>query len=452
MTDKSTIAAFATPLTESAICVLRVSGPLSADVVRGAFRADGVPEPRRCRHGFYRVLSGETADDCLYVFFEGAASYTGEDSLEIYCHGNPFIAKKIFSDLVARGCREALPGEFTRRAFLNGKMDLTQAEAVADVIAARSEAALKAARKLLAGTFGKLISEWSAGIMNLIAELESQIDFSDEDVPELNLEHFRKRLSEIVCRLKNAENSARYSAAVHDGIGAVIFGSPNAGKSSLMNALLGEERALVSAEAGTTRDFISENFSAGGYRIRISDTAGLRGNAESEIEKAGIRRSMECMSKADILIFVVDSSERFPEISEETKALMNAENTLVVFNKTDLPPAFDREAALPGFERVSVSLLDASARGTVTAALVKLMKEKEIVPRGDVLVVSARHAEFLRRAGERLREAGDKLGSVPPEFIVNDLRSAAEELSEILGRFDNEKVLDKIFSSFCIGK
>ena len=271
-------------------------------------------------------------------------------------------------------------------------------------------------------------------------------------MPELNLEHFRKRLSEIVCRLKNAENSARYSAAVHDGIGAVIFGSPNAGKSSLMNALLGEERALVSAEAGTTRDFISENFSAGGYRIRISDTAGLRGNAESEIEKAGIRRSMECMSKADILIFVVDSSERFPEISEETKALMNAENTLVVFNKTDLPPAFDREAALPGFERVSVSLLDASARETVTAALVKLMKEKEIVPRGDVLVVSARHAEFLRRAGERLREAGDKLGSVPPEFIVNDLRSAAEELSEILGRFDNEKVLDKIFSSFCIGK
>ncbi|MGN0835589.1 MAG: tRNA uridine-5-carboxymethylaminomethyl(34) synthesis GTPase MnmE [Candidatus Spyradosoma sp.] len=452
MTDKSTIAAFATPLTESAIIVLRVSGPISADLVRGIFRTESVPEPRRCRHGFYRTLDGEIADDCLYVFFEGASSYTGEDSLEICCHGNPFIAKKIFSDLVARGCREALPGEFTRRAFLNGKMDLTQAEAVADVIAARSEASLKAARRLLAGTFGKMISEWSEEIMSLIAELESQIDFSDEEVPDFENEHFRKRLDDIIFRLKNVENSARYSAAVHDGISAVIFGAPNAGKSSLMNVLLGEERALVSPEAGTTRDFITENFSVGEYRLRISDTAGLRGDAESEIEKAGIRRSTECMKKADVLIFVVDSSEDFPEISGETKALMNSENTLVVFNKSDLTPAFEGESALPGFARVSVSLLDASAREIVTAALVKMMKEKEIVPRGDVLVVSARHAEFLRRAGERLYEAAEKLGSVPPEFVVSDLRNAAEELSEILGRFDDEKVLDKIFSSFCIGK
>lgn len=452
MGETSTITAFATPLSESAIAVIRVSGPDSHKIAKEAF---GVKKELKARYsvfGVYKSISGDALDECLYITFKDKSSYTGEDALEIYCHGNPFIAKKIFSDLIARGCRQALPGEFTRRAFLNGKMDLTQAEAVADVISARSEIALNAAQKLLSGTLGKKISEWNEKIIRLLAEIESQIDFSDEEVPDLDRAYFEPKLSEIISELKNTENTARYSSAVHEGINVVIFGPPNAGKSSLLNVLVGEERALVSEEAGTTRDFISENINIGPYRIRILDTAGIREHAASKIEAAGIRRSIECMQKADFFIFVVDASVEAPEIGEEANALITPENTLLVLNKSDLGSVLEANGFLPGFERISLSLLDSGAYEALSEKILGVLKSKEIVPKDDVLIVGIRHAESLSRARDYLEEAIQSLGIVPLEFTANNLRSAMSELSEILGRFDNERILDKVFSSFCIGK
>lgn len=452
MAKESTITAFATPLSESAIAVIRVSGPDSGKIAREAFGSKDIPKPRYSKYGVYRSASGEVIDECLYVFFNNKASYTGEDSLEIYCHGNPFIAKKIVSDLIDRGCRQALPGEFTRRAFLNGKMDLTQAEAVADVISARSESALNAAQKLLGGTFGKKISEWNEKITHLLAEIESQIDFSDEEVPDFDKDYFKEKIRSVIVDLKNTENTAKYSAAVHEGINVVIFGLPNAGKSSLLNTLIGEERALVSDEAGTTRDFISENITLGKFRIRILDTAGLRDDASSKLEKAGIERSLECMKKADFFIFVVDSSSAQPLINDAVKSLINPENTLIVFNKSDLAPGFEIEEFLPEYDRVPVSLLDSGAYEVLKENILKALEKREIVPPGDILIVSARHAEFLSGAGKYLEEAEAMVDQVPLEFIANNLRSSMNELCEILGRFDNENVLDKVFSSFCIGK
>lgn len=452
MAETSTIAAFATPLSESAIAVIRVSGPDSHKIAKEAFKPKKELKARYAAFGVYKSVSGEAMDECLYIIFNDKSSYTGEDSLEIYCHGNPFIAKKLFSDLRERGCRQALPGEFTRRAFLNGKMDLTQAEAVADVISARSEIALNAAQKLLSGALGKKISDWNEKIIHLLAEIESQIDFSDEEVPELDCSYFEPKLAEIVSELKSTENTARYSSAVHDGINAVIFGPPNAGKSSLLNILVGEERAIVSEEAGTTRDFISENINIGPYRIRILDTAGIREHAASKIEEAGIKRSIECMKKADFFIFVVDASEPLPAIGDDVKSLISSGNTLLVLNKSDLGSTFKAEDFLPGFENISLSLLNPMSYEALSEKILNVLKNKEIVPQGDVLVVSARHAEALFRARCYLEEAGKNAGVVPLEFTATSLRSAINELTEILGRFDNEKILDKVFSSFCIGK
>ena len=451
MSDSTTIAAFATPAGSSALAVIRVSGELSRTVAENALGKASVV-PRRAFLGEYRSLSGKTLDECLCTFFEGPASYTGEDSLEICCHGNPFISRRIIEDLFSRGCRSALPGEFTRRAFLNGKMDLSQAEAVSDVISANSERAYEAARKLLSGELGRRIAAWNEKILTLLAETETQIDFSDEEVPETNPEDFRMKVNALLCELKRTEESSRYSSRVHEGVNVVIFGAPNAGKSSLMNAVLGTERALVSPEAGTTRDFISESVSVGSHAVRLVDTAGIRDDAGSEIEKSGIRRSSECVEKADFLVFVVDVSEPPPVLSETFKKSVSPENTLIVFNKIDKKSYFNVSEFMTGFESVSLSLLDPGASDIFKAKLSSLLEEKEIVPAEDVLVVSSRHAEALKKAESELTAAAEIAGTVSAEFVSARLRNALEDLSEILGKFDNEKVLDKVFSSFCIGK
>ena len=331
-------------------------------------------------------------------------------------------------------------------------MDLSQAEAVADGIEADSERAFEAARKLLSGELGRRISAWNDEILALIAETETQIDFSDEEVPELDFDRFSGRLHGLMAELEKTALSARYASKVHEGVGVVIFGAPNAGKSSLLNALLGSDRALVSEEAGTTRDFISEKFSAGPHCIRIIDTAGIRSDAASAIEIRGMERTRECMGKADFLIFVVDASVPPPALPADLLQTLNAERTLVVFNKNDKPPAFELSSFLPNFERISVSLMDVSSAGIITEKLSSLLEKKGVVPADDILVVSARHAEALRKAEKELSDALSSAGKVPIEFVSSKLRNALEELSEILGRFDNEKVLDRVFSSFCIGK
>ena len=451
MSDSSTIAAFATPAGSSALAEIRVSGERSRAVSENALGKSSFV-PRRAFLCEYRSLSGKILDECLCTFFEGPASYTGEDSLEICCHGNPFIYRRIIEDLIARGCRMALPGEFTRRAFMNGKMDLSQAEAVSDVISASSERAYEAARKLLSGELGRRISAWNEKILALLAETETQIDFSDEEIPGMDSDDFRKKVGSLLHELKKTEESSSYSSRVHEGVNVVIFGAPNAGKSSLMNAVLGTERALVSPEAGTTRDFISESVSVGSHAVRLVDTAGIRDDADSEIEKSGIKRSSECIEKADFLVFVVDVSEKPPSLSENLKNKICTENTLIVFNKIDKKLYFNTSEFLPGFERVSLSLLDPKAPGIFRKKLSSLLEEKKIVPAEDVLIVSARHAEALKKAEAELSSAVEIAGKVSAEFVSARLRNALEDLSEILGRFDNEKVLDKVFSSFCIGK
>ncbi len=451
MSDSTTIVALATPLGSSALAVIRLSGASALSFAKDAFGTNDI-KPRKAYYGAYKSVSGKVLDECVWIPFFGPNSYTGEDTVEISCHGNPFIIERVIGDLLKRGCRSALPGEFTRRAFINGKMDLTQAEAVAEIISAQSERAFDAARKLLSGELGRRIFEWNDDILKLIAEAETQIDFTEEEIPEINGDYFKSRIDTLVLKLRKTRETSRYSSRVYKGVNVVIFGAPNAGKSSLMNALVGAERALVSDEAGTTRDFISEDIVIGKNCIRIIDTAGIRSDAGSEIEKSGIIKTYDCMRSADFLIFVVDSSVKPPVLDEFISSCISKDNTCIVFNKNDLDTNFQKDCFLPDIDRISISLLEPSSHEVLKKYLDNLFNRRGIVPDSDVLIVSSRHAESILMAENLLLEASELVGKLPIEFVSSKLRAAIEELSEILGQFDNERVLDKVFSSFCIGK
>lgn len=452
MHNETTIAAVATPPGTSAIAVLRVSGPLSRETAKGAFGGKGLV-PRKAVHGVYRCVSGKIADDCMCIFFEGPRSYTGEDMLEIYCHGNPFIVRRVMEDLMRRGCVAAGPGEFTKRAFLNGKLDLTQAEAVMSVISAGSERAFEASVRLLSGELGRRIQGWESGVLNLLAEIELQIDFTEEDVPVADVEGIRKEILRLADELEGCAGGVRYLSAVYDGINVVIVGAPNAGKSSLFNELVGVERAIVDEEAGTTRDFISERLVFGDFCINLFDTAGIRMEGVSKVERDGIERTFECLRKADFVLYVVDGSGALPCSLDGYLEGIEPGKTLLVYNKEDLPGFKVSEFLNRRFEnRISVSLRRKDSVVGMRDVLLRLLKEKEVVPKDDVLIVSLRDAELMREAREVLVCVYEDIGSVPWEFVSLNLRHVMVILSEILGKFDNEKVLERVFSKFCIGK
>ncbi len=452
MGNSDTIAALATAPAESALAVLRLSGPLCAEIARMAFRRARPPESRRVSVGIFYDVRGQSIDQCVYVLFNDNASYTGEPVLEITCHGNPLIAKRILRDCLERGCRSAEPGEFTRRAFLNGRIDLTQAEAVADTIRARSDFALAVAQRQLAGELGRQIEAWTNRLLQTLAGLEAYIDFPEEDLPAEDEDGPRAALKALATEFSLAAQSARYASVLHDGVRTVILGAPNAGKSSLLNALLGEERALVSDEPGTTRDFIRERFSVGRHCVHIVDTAGLR-EAASEIERQGIARTHDQAAGADFCLLVVDTATAPPTLPESLLPLLTAERALLVLNKADLPAHPATANFLPHLPRIALSARTGKGIPEFKARLEEILQADGITPREDALVINERHAAALRTAAAHLGKAAAALGEgIPTELAASDVRLAVTALGDIVGRIDNEQMLDRLFASFCIGK
>ena len=328
-----TIAALATPAGTSAIALLRVSGMDAARLAREILGE--TPPPRVVRHGDYHARGGLLLDDVLFTFFHGPNSFTGEDSLEISCHGNPFIAQKILEDLFARGCRPAEPGEFTKRAFLNGRMDLSQAEAVMDLINARSERALAAANRQLRGSLGRQMGGLIDRLLNTIARVEAYIDFPDEDLPPEDRGVFARELADLARDTDHLLATSHYGELLRDGIKTVIVGAPNVGKSSLLNRLVGRDRALVSPEPGTTRDFIEERIVAGPHCLRIIDTAGLN-PSPAPLEKLGMEKTLECIAEADLLLVVLDGSDSTAAIPEALATKLPLDKLIIALNKSDL--------------------------------------------------------------------------------------------------------------------
>ncbi|MDR1280245.1 MAG: tRNA uridine-5-carboxymethylaminomethyl(34) synthesis GTPase MnmE [Opitutaceae bacterium] len=450
-----TIAALATPAGTAAIALIRVSGPGCAALATSLLGR--LPSPRLSTRADYRELSGRVLDDILVTRFSAPRSYTGEDTLELSCHGNPLLVRLILDDLLRRGCRLAEPGEFTRRAFLNGRLDLTEAEAVMDLIHARSERALAAANRQLRGSLGRHLATLTEALLLALARIEAYIDFPDEDLPVEDRALVATEIETVLRGTNRLLATHRYGEILREGIKTVIIGEPNAGKSSLLNRLVGSDRALVSPEPGTTRDFIEERILVGPHCLRLIDTAGLN-PSPATLEKLGIEKTLERTAEADLFLWVQDatlpSPALPPALPPEIAARLTPRNTLVLRNKSDLlsPP-------LPppcggGFRTLALSALTCAGLDDLTAAIADLADSLANDTGDELIAVNARHADALRRALDCLDEARHKLATGAPtdELLASDLRGALDALGEISGKIDNERMLDHLFATFCIGK
>lgn len=445
-----TIAALSTPSGESAIAAVRLSGGMCLETAKSCFGKTEI-SPRVASHSSYVSKDGKILDDVVFVFFKAPNSYTGEDMLEIYTHGNPYIVQTVLEDLFARGIRAAAHGEFTRRAFENRKFDLSQAEAVALMISARSEKSLEAARKQLGGELSKRISSMCDALIEALAYMEAYIDFSDEDLPAESFSKPKELLEKFICDASRLVSTSRYGAVLRDGLNVSIIGEPNAGKSSLMNCVLGRNRAIVSSAAGTTRDFIVERLSIGGYCVNLADTAGLRTSGD-EIESEGIRRALEVAKDSDLKLLVLDVSENFGGVFEMAKDFINPGDTIVVLNKIDKPRARNADF-FKDFVSVEVSCLEESGIENLKGKILEFIAKNSITSSFDDILVSARHSSLVSESLENAKSAVEKIGSsAPSELAASDIRAALDCLGEIVGRGDREEVLSKIFSTFCIGK
>lgn len=450
-----TIAAAATPAGESALAIIRASGPLAPTLAAAVLgrKQNDVPPPRQATFGRYHAQAGESLDQIVLTFYAGPASSTGEDLVEIACHGNPLIVRRILEDLFARGCHPAQPGEFTRTAFVNGKLDLSQAEAVADLIRARSDGALRVAQRQLDGDLSRKVQEFSETLLQIQAEVEAYIDFPEEDLPTEDPNGPKAKLAQLEKAVEKLLATARYGTLLREGASAVIAGAPNAGKSSLLNALLGRPRAIVSPEPGTTRDFLEERFLAGPYSIQITDTAGLRPEPLDPVEREGVARSLEKIATADFLLLVIDSSLTPPPLPKSVFEALRKPSTLVIENKTDLSLSEPRNSYLPDCKHIRLSIKTGNGLEELHTTLVDMLEKSFAVPNEDLVLTSARHVEALKRTKDALFAAQKKLSAkLPAELLASDLRQALEALGEIIGRVDNEAMLDRLFASFCIGK
>jgi tRNA modification GTPase len=453
MSATDTIVALSTPAGESAVALIRLSGPDCVDLGPALLGRSEPLSPRHAYYGPYRALSGKTIDSCVLTYFAEGHSFTGAAMLEIAPHGNPLVIQLILEDLLSRGCRLAEPGEFTRTAFLNGRMDLTQAEAVADLIHARSERSLELARRQLHGSVGRKMSALTDQLLQIMAHLEAYIDFPEEDLPAEDQAGPAQDLRALIGELKALMETQHYAALLHEGVKTLIVGEPNVGKSSLINALVGSERAIVSDQPGTTRDYLSAFIMLGPWRIEILDTAGLHEGAK-DLESIGIERTMEQSETADCFLLVLDSTAQAPTLPDALLEKMTPENTLVLENKVDLETDLDGSKFLPELKHYSISAKHGTGLSEFKTAWIELL-ETYTAPLSavDGLVLNARHAAALSVATDALQSALEKMASGElSELIAADLRQAVESIGDVVGRVDNERMLDRLFKQFCIGK
>lgn len=449
--SSDTIAALATPAGTAALAVLRVSGP---DTLRLATELAGrAPLPRRAQHVDYRDRAGALLDDVLLTYFRGPYSYTGEDTLEISGHGNPFIAQKMLEDLLARGCRPAHAGEFTQRAFLNGRMDLSQAEAVMDLIHARSERALQAANHQLRGALGRRMNQLVDALLGILARIEAYIDFPDEDLPPEDRAAVVRDVEQLAVETGRLLATSHYGQLLRDGIKTVIVGEPNVGKSSVLNRLVGRDRALVSPEPGTTRDFIEERIMAGPHCLRLIDTAGLN-PSPAPLEQLGMDKTRDQLAEADLVLLVVDASRPDVPLTPELMTVARLKTSIILLNKSDLCYNFPSKwAADLVTKTLAISALTGAGFEGLTGRIVRLADAFNQESGSEMIAINGRHAHALEQAKEGLAHALSKLQAAEAiELAASDLRSALAAYGEIVGRIDNERMLDQLFASFCIGK
>lgn len=457
---EQTIVALATPPGQGALAVIRVSGPQAIAITASVFKGKALTEqPSHTIHYGHIVAGDSVVDEVMISLFRAPRSFTAEDTTEISCHGSPFIAQQIIALLIRQGAMAAQPGEFTMRAFLHGRIDLSQAEAVADVIQAQSDAALKLALDQMKGGFARQIKALRQQLIDYKALIELELDFGEEDVAFADREKMMGLMNELQAVIRPLAASFASGQVIREGLQTVLAGKPNAGKSTLLNALLQDERALVSDIAGTTRDTIEESLHIDGLLFRFIDTAGLRESTDL-IEQMGISRTRERIRQAHLLVLLFDLEQsRVEDIRQQLEeADMGERPVLLVGNKADRLSAEACEEKIKGIKQLGHNVLGISAlRGEGIDALRQALVEagqREWKPaEGGVVISNMRHYEALLRADRALEEVREGLeGSATGEILSLSLREALEALGEISGQISNEEVLGSIFGRFCIGK
>ena len=453
--SRDTIAAVATPLGEGGLAVLRVSGPTAVEVGDAVFVPAGSRSQRPSEaashtvHYGHVVRSGTRLDEVLLTVLRAPRTYTREDTVEISCHGGLVVARQVLEAILAAGARLALPGEFTQRAFVNGRLDLAQAEAVVDLIHARTVLAAAAAQAQLAGSLSARVHAIRDALMQVLAHVEAQLDFPEEDISPDTGARLQLRLEQAATALAALRRTAGDGQVLRRGIRAAIVGRPNAGKSSLLNRLLGHERAIVSPEAGTTRDTVEETASVRGIPVVFIDTAGLR-DAAGDVEREGVRRSEAAAAAAELILHVMDGSVPMDPADEQLLGRWKGRAVVAVVNKADLP----RRLLMPaGHREVAVSCATSEGleelRGTIESLVWSGRAPGEALP----VTVNARQDDALRRAAEALERSRTSLHvGDSPEVAALELRAAAGAVGEIVGATSTEDLLDVIFRQFCLGK
>jgi tRNA modification GTPase len=454
-----TIVAPATAPGRGAVGIIRLSGPQTFEIFAAIWKPHGSREPAPRRLILGEVIepeTGSTLDRAMAVVFPAPHSFTGEDVAELHCHGGPFLMRRIIAVAMAHGARFAEPGEFTRRAFLNGRIDLTEAEAIDDIVSARSDAALGQALNQLSGGLSRRIRQIRTAIIATRAHLEALIDFAEEDIRMTPMSEIARDLQGAIADVAILHDTFTRGKAAHDGIRAAIVGKPNAGKSSLLNLLLGSDRAIVTAIPGPTRDVVEDSIHAGAYALVIADTAGLR-ETPDEVESIGIERTRQAAEDADLVLAVFDSSRDFDSNDARVIELCRNRRAIGILNKSDLPPVLTPDR-LRDAEFLSPVLAISALNGDGLSALRDslALAAEEIAgagPGAEVAISRERHRVALAQAIEALSHAREgATNAMPPEIVAVDVAAAADAMARITGEVTSEEVLDAVFREFCIGK
>lgn len=444
---EETIAAVITAPGEGAVAGIRISGPQACSIGKMIFSGPVETYPSHSAH-YGKVVSstGETLDTVLFLLMRAPRSYTGEDTVEIFCHGGTLVKERLLKRIFEAGARPARPGEFSLRAFLNGKLDLAQAEAVQHLIAAKSELAFNSAQHQLEGKLSEKIRTFQKKLTEISAIVEASVDFPEEGLEFASREELVASLELLCENMSHLQQTFHEGRFLHEGLSLCLLGAPNVGKSSLMNALLGKERAIVTSIAGTTRDLIEEELRFAGFHFRLIDTAGIRETGEI-VEQEGIRRSQLAMERADLILLLLDASRPLAEEDRKLLHTVSPSKTILIWNKTDL--------SLPP-EPLDTALLISAQKGHGLDALKQAIQEKiwkNGPPQDDVILTQLRHYQALTQAIQLCQTAAQALRThISPEFITADLRSALQELGTIIGANVTEDILSAIFSKFCLGK
>ena len=455
----ATIAAISTAMSASGIGIVRISGENAMDVIAKIYRSQNGKKDIRTvvshtiHYGF--IYDGEeVVDEVLVMIMRGPHTYTGEDTVEIDCHGGVYAMKRVLETVLKNGAVIAEPGEFTKRAFLNGRLDLSQAEAVMDVIQAKNSMALKSSVEQLKGSVQRAVKEIRARLLHQIAYIETALDdpehFDLTDYPQ-ELQKIVEKESENISELLKTADDGRM---IQEGIKTVILGKPNAGKSSLLNFLVGEDRAIVTEIAGTTRDILEEYISLNGITLRVIDTAGIR-ETEDVVEKIGVGKAKQMAENADLILYVVDSSLPLDDNDREIMELLSGRKSIVIYNKTDLEAAVDIEELKEktGSPVIPVSVVEETGISQLEDEIKRMFFHGELSFNDEVYITNARHKAALEESKESLKLVMDSIAmGMSEDFFSIDLMNAYESLGRIVGESVGEDLVNEIFSKFCVGK